>query len=79
MSTCLLIWWQAQHNSTGAVGVAHTWPALQQRHAMPQGFVCHAQGLQAAFWLWVPLLVAAAQPQRAGFRRRAAILAGADA
>jgi hypothetical protein len=36
------------------------------------------QGLQAAFWLWVPLLLAAARPQRAGFRRRAAIMAGAN-
>jgi hypothetical protein len=39
---------------------------------------CGAQGLQAAFWLWVPLLLAAARPQRAGFRRRAAIMAGAS-
>ena len=38
----------------------------------------YAQGMQAAFWLWVPLLLAAARPQREGFRRRVAILAGAE-
>ena len=48
----------------------------EHRHCVSDAM--RVQGLQAAFWLWLPLLLAAARPQRTGFRRRAAILAGAN-